>query len=167
MKRLIGAVCCLVLSCAAVAQRDMGVGKPGGSRSQQSESRDASLAAANDIELKPYAALISTELKSNTRSVRNELDESRKEIPGLPVSQFLVMKDVARTYRVPVQRLVIGMSRLNQKQGPGSAAITSASPGFADMLGQILHDIKPDVAAEDAKKQASSALVKVNAVRLE
>jgi hypothetical protein len=167
MKRLIAPVCCIVLGCAAVAQRDTGVGRPGGARSEQSESRSASLAAANDAELKPYAALISTELKSNVRSARRELDDARKEIPSLLVTQFLVTKDVARTYKVPVQRLVSEMSGLSQKQGPGLAAMTSASEGFADILAQTLHKVKPEVSAEDAKKLASSAVVKVNAVQTE
>jgi hypothetical protein len=167
MKRLIAPVCCIVLSCAALAQRDTGVGRPGGARSEQSESRTASLAAANDSELKPYRALISTELKSNVRTTRRELDDARKQIPSLPVAQFLVTKDVARTYKVPVQRLVSEMSGLSQKQGAGFAAMTSTSEGFADMLAQTLHKVKPEVPADQAKQEASTAVAKVGAVRTE
>ena len=165
MSRLMIIVFCIVLSAAALAQKETGVGRPGGARSEQSESRSASLSAANDTELKPYASLISVQLKSNIRSVRRELDDARKQIPTLLVPQFLATKDVARTYRIPVQKLVIGISSLTRKPGANLAAMAGIHEDFADVLAQSLHNMKPDVTAEDAKKQASLAIVRVNAVQ--
>jgi hypothetical protein len=84
------------------------------------------------------------------------------------VPQFLVTKDVARTYKVPIQQLISEILGSSQKQRHGMAAMTSASSeGFADMLAESLHNLKPEVSAEDAKKHAASAFVKVSAARTE
>ncbi len=164
---LISIVSLIILCVTAVAQRETGVGRPGGARSEQAESRDASLEAVNDSELKPYAVLISTDLRTNIRSTRSELERARKKVPNLPVDQFLATKEVARTYKLPVERLIKAIAPIAQSQTLAVATITKPAQNFDELLAKALHDIKPEIPENDAKDQARSALAKVNAARAE